>query len=119
MPDSGQSQSKRLVEIRCYTLTPGAAAEFERLVTERALPLLHRAGVDVVAYGPSLHDDHAYHLIRAYVSLAELRRSEEAVYGSKAWRRGPRRAILDCIEQYTSVVIELDDTTVDGLRLGR
>ncbi|MGH2384964.1 MAG: NIPSNAP family protein, partial [Candidatus Limnocylindria bacterium] len=86
------------MEIRVYNLKQGAGAEFHRLVTERSLPLLHRAGVDVVACGPSLHDENAYYLLRAYASLDDLRRSEEAFYGSDAWRRGPRRLILDCID---------------------
>lgn len=106
----------RLVEIRSYNLKPGAAADFHRLVTEQSVPLLHRWGVDVVAFGPSLHHDDSYYLIRAYASLEDLETSEDAFYGSDEWRRGPRRAILNRIDSYTSAVIEIDAATVEGLR---
>jgi hypothetical protein len=70
----------------------------------------------VVAFGPSLHDDDSNYLIRAYASLEDRERSQEAFYGSEEWRRGPRRAIVDCIERDTSVVIEIDPDSLDGLR---
>jgi len=78
--------------------------------------MLHRRGVDVVAFGPSLRDEDAYYLMRAYPSLEELERSEEEFYSSDEWRRGPREAILACIDSYTSIVIEMDRATVDRLR---
>ena len=108
--------SQRFIEIRCYELTPGTAAEFDRLVTGESVPMLRRHGIDVVAFGPSLHDQDAYYLMRAYPSLQELERSEGAFYGSESWRLGPREAILACIDRYLSIVVELDRVTIDGLR---
>ena len=104
------------VEIRSYNLKPGTRAEFQRLFIEEAFPLLHHWGVDVVAYGPSLHDENSYYLIRRFDSLADRERSEESFYGSDEWKQGPREAVLACIENYTEFVLELDDTTVMGLR---
>ncbi len=69
----------------------------------------------MVACGPSLHDD-AYYLMRAYASLDDLELSEAAFYGSDAGRLGPREAVLACIDTYTSIVIEVDGGTVEGLR---
>ena len=105
-----------IVEIRSYTLREGTRPEFHRLVEEASIPLLRKWGVDVVAYGPSLHDDVSYYLIRAYADLEDLRRSEESFYGSDEWRDGPRDAILALIESYTSVVLELDAAAIDALR---
>jgi hypothetical protein len=104
------------VEIRSYNLTPGARPEFHRLMTERSLPLLQAWKVDVVAFGPSLHDSDSYFLMRAFPSLEERERSEDAFYGSPEWREGPREAVLALIESYTTVVIEMDDQTLRGLR---
>jgi NIPSNAP len=106
----------RLVEIRAYNLKPGTRDEFHRLVTEQSLPMLRRWGVDVVTFGPSPHDDHSYFLIRAYESLDERQRSQDAFYGSDEWRRGPREAIVSRIDSDTSIVIEMDAATIDGLR---
>ena len=44
------------VEIGSYNLKPGTREEFHRLFLEEALPMLKRLNVDVMAYGPSLHD---------------------------------------------------------------
>jgi hypothetical protein len=106
----------RVVEFRCYTLKPGQAAAFHRVVSEESLPLLDRAGIDVVAFGPSVVEESGYYLIRSFASGEDLRRREEAFYGSRAWRLGPRHAVLDCIDQYGSAAIELDTATVEGLR---
>ncbi len=78
--------------------------------------MLKRWKIDVVAYGPSPHDQTSYYLIRRYDSLAQRERSEEAFYGSDEWRQGPRAAILALIENYTEIVLELDEATVQGLR---
>jgi hypothetical protein len=106
----------KFVEIRSYNLKPGTRPEFHRLVVEQSMPMLRRWKVDVVAFGPSLHDDDSYYLIRAYASLEDRERSQGAFYGSEEWRRGPRQAIVDCIESDASVVIEIDPDTLVGLR---
>jgi ketosteroid isomerase-like protein len=105
-----------VVEIRSYSLKPGTRDPFHLLFVQEALPMLHRFKVDVVAYGPSLHDRSSYYLMRAFSSLEDRERSEDAFYGSDEWRQGPREAILSCIESYTTVVVSLDDATLRGLR---
>ncbi|MDP9223548.1 MAG: NIPSNAP family protein [Actinomycetota bacterium] len=107
---------KRFVEIRGYNVKPRTRADFHRLVTEQSVPMLRRWEVDVVAFGPSLHDDDSYFLIRAYASLEARQRSQDAFYSSDEWRRGPRQEILDCIDGDTSVVIEMDSVTIEALR---
>ena len=104
------------VEIRSYSLKPGTREEFHRLFLEEAFPILQRWNVDVVAYGPSLHDQDSYFLMRRYDSPAHREESENAFYGSDEWRQGPREAIIALIESYTEIVLELDESTVQGLR---
>jgi len=107
---------KKLVEIRSYNLKPGRREEFHRLVLEKSLPLLKRWKVDVVAFGPSPHDENSYYLIRAYKSLEDRQTSQDAFYGSPDWRQGPREAIIALIESDTSIVIEMEEATVNALR---
>ena len=104
------------IEIRSYNLKPGMRDEFHRLFLEEAYPLLQRWNVDVVAYGPSLHDENSYYLMRCFDSLDHRDESENAFYGSDEWRQGPREAIIALIENYTEFVLELDEVTVQGLR---
>jgi hypothetical protein len=105
-----------LIEIRSLNLKPGSREEFQRLYIEKALPLLKRWKFDVVAHGPSLHDEDTYYVIRRFYSLAQRDEMEDAYYASDDWRQGPREAMLALIENYTDIVLELDDVTVQGLR---
>lgn len=110
------SMEQRVLEIRSYTLKPGSRDRFHALFLREALPMLHRWKVDVVAYGPSLHDDDSYFLMRAFGSVEDRRRSEDAFYAGDEWRTGPREAVLSHILGYTTVVIAVDDATLEGLR---
>ena len=113
-----QLSMNHFIEIRSLNLKPGTREEFHRLYIEQALPLLKRWNFDVVAHGPSLHDENTYYVIRRYDSLAQREQMEDAYYASDDWRKGPREAILVLIENYTDIVLELDEVTVQGLRGG-
>jgi hypothetical protein len=82
---------------------------------EESIPLLHAAGIRVLAAGSTLvaEDGHeeAY-LIRAFESLAQHEQQENDFYGSDAWRQGPRETILALIDQYHSVVLEVPESVV-------
>jgi hypothetical protein len=107
---------RQLIEIRSYNLKPGTRQEFHRLFLQEAFPMLQRWNVDVVAYGPSIHDQNSYFLIRRFDSLARREESEDAFYGNDEWKQGPREAIIALIENYTEIVLELEEATIDGLR---
>ena len=107
---------KHVIEIRTLNLKPGTREEFRHLYLEQALPLLERWSFDVVAHGPSLHDENTYYVIRRYDSLAQREQMEDIYYASDDWRQGPRETILALIESYVDVVLEVDEVTVQGLR---
>lgn len=113
---TGEAPHNDMVEIRSYNLEPGTRDRFHQLFLREALPMLRRWKVDVVGYGPSLHDDDSYYLMRAFSSLDARQRSEDAFYGSDEWRQGPREAILADIDSYTTIVVRLDEATLQGLR---
>jgi hypothetical protein len=113
---SAAAPSHAVVEIRSYNLKPGTRERFHGLFVEQAWPLLRRAEMDVVAFGPSMHDENSYFLMRSFSGVEERQAAEDAFYGSKAWLEGPRQAVLDCIESYTTVVVQLDAGTISGLR---
>lgn len=110
-----------ILEIRTYRLKPGTREEFVRLMREVSVPMLTAAGIDTVRYGQSIVDEdgneEAY-LMRAFPSLQAHEAQEEAFYGSDEWRRGPREAILACIDSYHSIVIETTGRAIDALRAG-
>ena len=96
----------RIVEIRSYNLKPGTREQFQKLFEREALPMLKRWKVDVVAYGPSLHDQDSWFLMRGFPGVAERQKSEDAFYGSDEWIKGPR----------ATIVINVDEATLRGLR---
>ena len=105
-----------VIEIRVYTLKTGTRDRFHALFVRQSLPMLRRHHVEVVAYGPSLHDADSYYLVRAFGSLDERTRSEDEFYGSKEWTEGPRDEILAAIETYSTVVVHVDPQTLQALR---
>lgn len=108
--------SSTVVEVRAYTLKPGTTERFHERFVREALPLLEQHEIDVVAYGPSLHDPDSYYLVRAFPSLEARERSEEAFYSSEEWIEGPREATLADIESYATFVVRLDGSAIRGLR---
>ncbi len=104
------------VEFRTLSLKPGTRDDFQRIYVQRSLPLLKKWNQDVVAHGPSLHDGDTYYVIRRFDSLRQREQSEDAFYGSDDWRKGPREALLALIATYTDIVLELDESTIEGLR---
>lgn len=85
-------------------------------MSDVAVPMLQRWKVDVVAYGPSPHDDVSYYVIRAYADMNDRQRSQDAFYGSDEWRQGPRDRILALIDTYATVLLDLDEASVESLR---
>jgi hypothetical protein len=104
------------IEIRTLNLKPGTREQFHRLYVGEALPLLKRWNMDIVAHGPSLHDENTYYVIRRFDSLAQREQMEDTYYASDDWRQGPREALLALIESYVDVVLEVDEVTVRGLQ---
>ena len=105
------------VEIRTYNLKPGSRGNFARIASNEVMPMLARWGTDVVRHGPSAHDEDTYFLIRVYASLDDRQQRQDAFYGSAEWIQGPRASILELIEDFTSLVLELDASILAGLRV--
>ncbi|MGH2451443.1 MAG: NIPSNAP family protein [Candidatus Limnocylindria bacterium] len=103
-----------VLDIRTYKLVPGGRDEFDRIFRESALPMLHRFGIQVVAYGPSLDDDH-YCLVRAFPSAARREEQLDSLYGSDEWRQNYRDAVIALIDAYHVVVIRLTPGIRQGL----
>jgi len=109
-------RAEQTLEIRSYNLKPGTRDRFHQLFLKEALPMLQRWKVDVVGYGPSLHDKDSYFLMRAFEGVAQRQKDEDAFYGSEEWIKGPRERVLADIDSYTTIVITVDAATLGGLR---
>jgi hypothetical protein len=106
----------KTVEILQYTLKSGTGHRFHQIMVEESSPLHRAAGMDIVAFGNSLHDSDSYYLIRAYDSLEHLESSQNSFYHSDVWRNGPRLSIIESIETSVKSVLILSENAVDSLR---
>ena len=55
-------------------------------------------------------------MVRRFDSLAQREQMEDAYYASDDWRQGPREQILALMENYNDVVLEVNESTLRGLR---
>jgi hypothetical protein len=107
---------KRIVEIRTYQLKAGSGPKFHDLVLKQSVPLLRQWGMDVVAFGPSVHDPDTYFLMRSYHDLEHLHASQEAFYSTEAWRKGPREPIIELIQSDSNAVLWLSPQAIAEIR---
>jgi len=96
---------KSVLDIRTYRNGAGARDEFVRLMAEGTVPMLRRYGIDVVSFGPSIHDDDHSFLIRFFGSLQEREEQLASFYGSDEWLTTYDDQIMALIETYHTVVI--------------
>ena len=98
LPDS-------VIEILTVLLKPGTRDSFHQLYLTSSLPLQGKWEINVLAHGPSLHDENTYYVFRCFNSLEERQKKEDDFYGSDDWKEGPRSAILALIDHITTAVI--------------
>ncbi|TAK92803.1 MAG: NIPSNAP family protein [Verrucomicrobia bacterium] len=97
-----------MIEILTLNLKPGTRERFHQLFATESLPLQAKWKIQVVAHGPSLHDETSYYVIRAFKSLEDRQKLEDAFYGSDDWRQGPRTAMLALIENLATTVVSAE-----------
>jgi hypothetical protein len=94
-----------MIEILTISLKTGMRAKFHQLYISKSLPLQQKWNINVMGYGPSLHDADSYYTIRVFKSIEERQNTEDAFYGSEEWKKGPGAEMLSLIENVSTVVI--------------
>jgi NIPSNAP len=97
--------SHKIVEILTLDVKPGRRGEFHKVYENQSLPLLKKWKIDVIAYGPSLHDANSYYIIRSFRSLKERQKLEGAFYRSNDWKNGPKDTILSLVDHFAYIVL--------------
>ena len=110
-----ETGATKVIEIRSYVLKSGTRDRLHALLGTEILPLLSEAGINVVRYGPSLHDETSYVLIRAFESMDQLQEQEDRFYGSDIWKNEYRETVLGMIESWRDIVIEVDESAIAAL----
>ncbi|MCS3433946.1 NIPSNAP family protein [Klebsiella sp. BIGb0407] len=109
--------TNKRVEILQYELKKGSGEAFHQIMCDISIPLHIRHGIDVVAYGNSLHDTDSYYLIRAFASEQQMQDILATFYSSDGWRSGPREEIISSIDVSLKSVLSLPESAVDELRI--
>lgn len=109
------AQTSGVLDLRTYRLVPGGRDAFDRIFCEEALPMLRRAGIHVVGYGPSLEDTDHYFLARAFRTRAQRDEQLAAFYGSDEWRQNYEGTVTELIESYHTVVVPLTPSIAEAL----
>ncbi|HDR1884293.1 TPA: NIPSNAP family protein [Pasteurella multocida] len=105
----------QVIEILQYRLKPQSGQTFHQIMCEISVPLHKQHGIDVIAYGNSLHDIDSYYLIRAFETETKLQQQLDAFYASDDWRDGPRESIIRLIESSLKSVIMLPTQAIHAL----
>jgi hypothetical protein len=95
-----------ITEIRIYKLQENSSENFIKVFTEKSLPLMKLWKINVVSYGFSLIDKESFYLIRNYESVEQRKESQDAFYGSEEWINGPENEIMNCIENYNTIITD-------------
>jgi hypothetical protein len=106
--EASMSEPAPVLDVRTYKLGPGGREEFDRIFCEGALPMLRRAGISVVGYGPSIVDDAGYFLMRSFESTTDREEQLGSFYGNNEWRESYEDAVMALIENYHTIVIPLN-----------
>lgn len=106
MPEA-DAHTTPVLDLRTYRLVPGGRDAFDRIFREDALPMLRRHRIRVIGYGPSLADADHYYLARAFPSASRREEQLDSFYGSDEWRQNHEDAVMELIETYHVVVIQL------------
>jgi hypothetical protein len=104
-PMNSPTTSEKVIEILTLDVKPGRRDEFHQVYETRSLPLLKKWKFKLIAYGPSLHDANSFYVIRAFKSLEDREKSEDAFYSSDDWRQGPRKAIMGLVDHFAYAVV--------------
>lgn len=104
------------VEILSYKLHSGASAAFHDNMTKSKLPLHGNVGIDVVAFGQSMQYPDSYVFIRSFSSAEQMSRLLKDFYESRAWTKGPRDGMAECISDTHRVVCRVNNASVKLLR---
>jgi hypothetical protein len=104
-----------LLDVRVYRIRDGRRDEFHALARDETIPMARRHGHVVVGFGPSIHDQDSYYLIRAFVDEEERRHSLSSLYESEEWLSDYDQRVMGLIDSYQTAVFTAPSDAVDAL----
>jgi hypothetical protein len=110
--------ANRVLELRIVRLHHGRRNEFAVRFHDQLLPMLRSHGMEIIHYGPSLHDEDSFFMIRAWPSVAERQATLDTMYGGAEWLMNQEQAFLDMIDSMDTCVINADEWLIGAMKEG-
>ena len=108
--------AKRVVEFRIFRLHPGQRDLFTARFCDSLLALQQRHGIEVICWGPSLHDRDSFLVVRVHPSVEARQESLDAMFGSSEWLMEEEEEVMGMIESYNTCVVEADEALIEAIR---
>lgn len=98
-----------IVEVRTYTIKAGLRQRFIDLWETRTKPLQQSLGMGVLGPWVDLENPERFVWLRSFPSMEERERMKRALYESDEWTSELEAIIMPMLEEFTSVVVTIDD----------
>jgi hypothetical protein len=63
-----------MIQVLTLNLRPGTREAFHQLYITASLPIQKKWNIEVLAHGPSLHDENSYYVVRVFKSLEDMQK---------------------------------------------
>ena len=107
-----------VLELRIVRLHHGRRNEFAVRFHDQLLPMLRSHGMEIIHYGPSLHDEDSFFLIRAWPSVEERQATLDTMYGGADWLMNQEPYLLDMIHSMDTCVLDADEWLIGAMKEG-
>ena len=104
-----------IVEVRTYTIKAGLRQRFIDLWETRTKPLQLSLGMGVIGPWLDLENPDRFVWLRSFPSMTERERMKRALYESEEWTGGLEAIVMPMLEEFTSVVVTIDDRELQML----
>jgi len=106
----------RVLELRIFRVHHGRRAEFIARFEEELVPMLKRHGVEPIHYGPSLHDQDSFFLIRAWPSVEARQAGLDSMFGGAEWLMNQEEQVLGMIDSMDTAMFAADEWLIGALK---
>lgn len=110
--------ANHVLEVRIFRVHHGRRNKLIERFRDQLLPMLKRHGAEPIHYGPSLHDEDSFFLIRAWPSVEERQEKLDAMYGGAEWLMNQEEQVLDMIDTMDTCVLAADEWLIGAIREG-
>jgi len=105
-----------LLEVLIYKISPGKREAFHQALQHSALPRMERAGLTLVGFGPSRHDQDSYYLLRAYPSMEYHAQTLGRHYQDLGWLEQHHPELSPMVETCSVVVVPCEPEGIEKLK---